>query len=774
MSTGGRAITFTENVHDVYIDLGADTLVWGTAGDVNTYGFWLPAPNVYNITIDGGFIIHDPPQWSRDPDTILRARAMRLDGVHDVVIRNAYFSVYGRNSQIMYSEGGCYNIEIENCVFYDGMEAFTQRDMWMDNAMLALGNNNSTSAPGFQYHFRVHACSTANAHWANLYLQGEELVAEVFDNFLISDARNDYDAEGPIYGTAAQCYALSVRGRDNGSRVKVYNNIIRSGTSYAGGRGIFISGIDGISLHPDSSIHIYNNDIRVHQGFDGEETTLNGILVRQGWKNILISNNNITCIGDTSSATSSYSGGPISGLRLTTGTDGSETGLKIVGNTIRTYITGGFEPDYGVGGIHAAGIMFDEFEMNTPNVMIDSNYFESNSLCIRWGFLNGHGGNVTMRDNIYSYYNSDGDWVFYLGYGAGSSHHAYNNRIINGVYLNGAQDTSIFVWDGEPDSLSICLQKTLRSYVQGNNGLPVPGAIVRLVNNYGQMVGQGLTNGNGFYGSDVSYWWESNDTFGEGDSTSFNDFLIVAEKDGDSTSIQYHLTWDSPTPTLTLANTEGEEGQNDVTPPGSINDLYGVPGNNHGEIILTWTAPGDDGDIGTASYYVIKYSTEPINQYNFWMANSVPNPPFPSPAGQAENFTISDLQHGQYYYVAVKAYDEVDNESAISNVAQSFAAGMMVPLPSNTFVDSEQMMAVLSAYLIDSYVSVTYEFVLDTAYTFPDPITDYGLLADTVASVTFSDLSEEVIYYWKCRALAPNGSDSSDWSNPINFNIEPE
>ena len=771
MTTSGRALTFGNGVHDIYFDFEADTLEWGTSGDLNTYGLWFAGGDVHDITIDGGFILHNPPPGTTDPSVILRARAVRIDNSYNILFKDTYFSIYGRNSQIFYSEGGCYNIELDNCVFYDGMESFTQRDMWIDNAMLALGNNNTAAYPGFQYHFKIHGCTTENAHWCNLYLHGDALVADVHDNYFISDARNDYDVQGPIYGTAAQCYAVSVRGGDGGSRVKLYNNTIRSGTSYAGGRGIFVSGIDGISLDPDSSIYIYNNDIQVHQGFDGEEHTLNGIIVRQSWKNIYLRENNITCIGDTISSTQSYEQGPICGIRLTTGGDGNERGLKIVGNVVRTYFTGGFTPDYGDTGPYAAGIIFDEFSMNVPNVVIDSNMFESSSLCIRWGFYNGHGGNVTMRDNIYSHYNSQGDYVFYLGYGAGSSHHAYNNRIINGIFLNGAQDTSMLVWDGEPDSLSISLMKTMRSHIQGNNGLPVPGADVRFVNAYGEVVGQGSTNGNGIYSNDVSYWWEGNDTFNQGDSTLFNDFLIVARKNGDSTSINYHLSWDSPTPTLVLSNTPGEEGQDDQTPPGTIVDLDCVPGNSHGQIEMTWTATGDDGDIGTASYYVIKYSIDPIDQYNFAMANTVANPPSPLPSGQTQNFTISGLGHGEVYYVAMKAYDEIGNGSTISNVQNSFAAGIMIPDPLGTEIDPDTMNVELTVLQVESYLSISYEFELDTLITFPSPLTDFGLLADTVASVIFTDLSDEYTYHWRCRAIAANSVDSSDWTTPISFNV---
>ncbi|HHI02647.1 MAG TPA: carboxypeptidase regulatory-like domain-containing protein [candidate division Zixibacteria bacterium] len=571
MSATGRAISFARDVHDVYLDLGQDTILWNTSGAINTWGIEIMNTNVYNITVNGGYILHSPPASALDINVVLRARAIGLGGrVHDIKIQNCYLEVYGRNSQIIYGGNGCYNIEIFNCLFNDQMTAFTQRDMWIDNAMLALGNNDSQSGANFDYHFKIHACSTLNAHWVNLYIQGQALVAEIFDNFFISDARNDVPNSGIIYGTAAQCYAVSIRGRDSGSRVKFYNNTIRSGTNHAGGRGIFISGIDGVSLHPDSSIYIYNNDIFVHQGYDEEETTLNGILVRQGWKNIYIRENRIVCIGDTDPSTSYIDHGPISGMRLT----GPGDGLKIVGNTIKTYFVDEFTPNYSVSGTFAGAIVFDEFDMNLPNIIIDSNLFESNSLLIRWGFFNGHGGNVSMRDNTYSFYNNQGDYVFYLGYGAGGSHHAYNNKIIDGHYINNATSTNIFMDDAEPDSLSIALARVVSVRVVDTLNDVQSNVQVSIINAYGDTVANGLTNQNGIFESLITYWWEANDTFSEEDSLNFNNFDIIARYGQDIKVRNYHIDENSFNPTLII---NGEQVSDDI-PPARINDLHVTPG----------------------------------------------------------------------------------------------------------------------------------------------------------------------------------------------------
>ena len=123
-----------------------------------------------------------------------------------------------------------------------------------------------------------------------------------------------------------------------------------------------------------------------------------------GMENVYIRDNLITCVGVyTDPSTTHTEHGPISGLRLTC----SVMGLKIVGNTIKTYFLDDFTPSYASLVTYAGAIVFDEFDMNLPNIIIDSNLFESNSLPIKWGFFDGHGGNVTMRENTYSFYNNE-------------------------------------------------------------------------------------------------------------------------------------------------------------------------------------------------------------------------------------------------------------------------------------------------------------------------------------------------------------------------------
>jgi hypothetical protein len=96
-------------------------------------------------------------------------------------------------------------------------------------------------------------------------------------------------------------------------------------------------------------------------------------------------------------------------------------------------------------------------------------------------------------------------------------------------------------------------------------------------------------------------------------------------------------------------------------------------------VTLTWTAPGDDNNIGLADHYDIRYSTAPITADNFSSAIAVPNPPQPSTVGSTETFEVTGLSPDTLYYFALKTADEVPNWSAISNIAEKRTSNVCIP-----------------------------------------------------------------------------------------------
>jgi chitodextrinase len=82
---------------------------------------------------------------------------------------------------------------------------------------------------------------------------------------------------------------------------------------------------------------------------------------------------------------------------------------------------------------------------------------------------------------------------------------------------------------------------------------------------------------------------------------------------------------------------------------------------------LTWTAPGDDGSVGQAVAYDVRYATAPITAATFGSATPV-SPPTPQSAGAAETMTVGNLKESTTYYFALKTVDDTQTWSALSNV----------------------------------------------------------------------------------------------------------
>jgi hypothetical protein len=110
-------------------------------------------------------------------------------------------------------------------------------------------------------------------------------------------------------------------------------------------------------------------------------------------------------------------------------------------------------------------------------------------------------------------------------------------------------------------------------------------------------------------------------------------------------------------------------GGTDTTPPGAIADL-GVLEVGDRTILLGWTATGDDGAVGTAGSYDLRWSLSPISAANFASATPLTPGPIPLPSGDAQTYVVTDRTPGATYYFAIRAIDIEGNVGAISNVLQ--------------------------------------------------------------------------------------------------------
>jgi len=125
---------------------------------------------------------------------------------------------------------------------------------------------------------------------------------------------------------------------------------------------------------------------------------------------------------------------------------------------------------------------------------------------------------------------------------------------------------------------------------------------------------------------------------------------------------------------LFLACSEDEDdsgtivGPDDVIQPSTISDLTaGSPAGT--SITLTWTSPGDDGIVGRARTYDIRYSTSTITEQNWDGASTAIGEPYPKVVGYEETFTVGDLDPTTTYYFCIRAGDDANNWSDLSNIS---------------------------------------------------------------------------------------------------------
>lgn len=141
----------------------------------------------------------------------------------------------------------------------------------------------------------------------------------------------------------------------------------------------------------------------------------------------------------------------------------------------------------------------------------------------------------------------------------------------------------------------------------------------------------------------------------------------------------------------------------DTTPPARVEDLRVIAAST-GSLTLRWTAPGDDGNTGTATSYDVRFRTDmPIlTDGDFATATQAAGEPAPQPAGSQETFTAGGLPPGTTHFFALKARDEAGNVSVLSNSP----SGRTLPLV-RIFLDPESVRptatAQITVVLVDGF-----------------------------------------------------------------------
>lgn len=145
-----------------------------------------------------------------------------------------------------------------------------------------------------------------------------------------------------------------------------------------------------------------------------------------------------------------------------------------------------------------------------------------------------------------------------------------------------------------------------------------------------------------------------------------------------------------------ITGTDNTDTLGDTTRPSRVVDLR-TSGQTPVSATLCWTAPGDDGTVGTASEYLLRLSTDSIIETNFDSANSC-WVDWPLAHGETQCQSIYNLVGDSTYWVAIKTRDERNNWSDLSNVVR-----LTCPTDSiRTFPDSSLELAVRRAIRVPS------------------------------------------------------------------------
>ncbi len=182
-------------------------------------------------------------------------------------------------------------------------------------------------------------------------------------------------------------------------------------------------------------------------------------------------------------------------------------------------------------------------------------------------------------------------------------------------------------------------------------------------------------------------------------------------------------------------------------------------------ITISWKAPGDDGSMGTASQYDIRYSTSLITEANWATATQVAGEPAPTTAGVVQTYTVSGLTPFTTYYVAIKAADEVPNWSGLSNVVTHTTCdsplGPTLVSPGNNAIDLAQ--PIVLDWSTEA-TATSYDVQVDDNSNFSSPVYSTNR---TLSYLTVTGLSLDTRYYWRVRSV--NSCGVSSWTAAWSF-----
>jgi hypothetical protein len=781
------------------LNLGADTLVfgqgsssaqWNSIGiDFRPYGY----DGCHDIIVKGGYIINNPlgiDTLNYDPADTLSGRC---DGIrmgfasHDLTIDGSFIRIAAYSSHAIMA-GGARGQLIKNVVIDHAGPGFHNRGSFDACAIKGVNwNTDDLNGPN-DYHIRIEGSKVIRCPHNGFYFNANQtgdnyVVGQIEACTLTVDSRNIMYypvGDGQTEHGRANCYAIQFTRAGPNTYIK--HCVINSGTAHHGGRGIQFVVSKGTETEP---VQVDSNYVSVHEAADVAFTGIYGyypcaMKIRQNCRGIHVFDNTLIYTSDGSipwgTVTGSYyCSGHAFVYQYWTESPSPPYYITVENNLMRAIDR---NPS---GGALLDGVIFDWKIGYDPSFVWRNNRIESDYVGYRWGGYDGPANATTIIGDTLKLVDTSNSnhYAFQLGY-LQMNYDAEDIIVQDMAYENSLgnpadYDQSIN-FPSSSGSADITEKRTIDIYARGTNDLPVTGASVTVTNNYGQTVLTGTTNSGGKVSGVVSYRYESRTGT---DSTNYNNFTINVSKSSDNAQGSLTVKWNQYKDTVDLSSTSGDgtwdddEPTEDVTPPSTINDLSMSPGTARGSALLSWSTPGDDGNSGQASYYIIKYSLYPITSSNWSSATIVSGPPSPADPSvhSTQSFTISGLNPGYQYYAAIMTYDEAGNGSGVSNDPRGYARGIVAPVTDSASLNTTDSLVTLFSGPVESYLTVDYQFALDVDNGFSDPILETGVENGGNIYAVYDDLLENTNYYWRCRAISDNLSDTSNWSTVRNFLI---
>jgi hypothetical protein len=783
------AITFS-GCSNWVLDLDQDTIVFGTDSTVDISSYWVYVngvhiSNCHDMIIQGGYILHEPANATSD-EPVFRSshlandqnRGIQIGGPsQDILIQDVReIRVRGhanlKGTHGIWISNEAHNIHIQRCRVFNDVFAYENRGYFSATCIRFEGMAMSNLVNPGDYHVWVEDCYLENNAHTAIFGEG---VAWLDRDTIQIDVRNlrYLTSDGHAEHGTANGYCVQWNGDCTGARIN--NCVMTTGDRYKGGRGIQLERANGSY---DDPIVICSTFVESHEAACVAFTGSYGyypcaIKIRNSTRNVQVFDNQFIYIGDGSVPIgwAGYGnpyylyGHAVIYSQITFDAVATPPyNITFENNLIRTV-------NRSSGGLMEA-VAFDKCLSYDESFIWRNNRVESDEVGYRFGGYDGNGDYIhIVGDTLRLVDTSETDhlaWqVGFLSNRRGRGIVARDMAFENTYGDPADYDTSIAFSSGQDDN--ICLRQTLKVYVRGNNGLPVSGASVSVTNNYGQTVLTGSTTSGGLVQGEVTRWYESRMY---SDSTDFNDFTINVSKSGDNAQDVHTVDWRNGRDTLDLPNTVGDgewvddppAGDTDTTPPAPIIDLGAICDSLTGGTMLSWTATGDDGTLGRASRYDIRYSPSPITESNFTSAELLNDPPSPRPSGQPESFLVTLPPDHTIYYFSIRAYDDVNLGSGLDDPTEYAPGNIRAPTVDTVYVDEANRLVTLIVEPAQSCEETYYEFQIDITDAFPAPSTLVDSVPDTFARATFAGLLDNTVYYWRCRAVLPEGFGTSEFT----------